>query len=454
MNGGQPTDTAQGPLGNDERAELSRLRDEVAELRASISSGRAGGAAETTTRPRGRGHAFAAVVLIVLACLLAPVSVVTVWAKSQVFDTDRYVQTVAPLADDPAVQQMVTQRITAEIFSRIDVEGLTTDAISALQNVLPADVGDNLQALSGVVADGVQSATRGQIGNLVASNAFADAWVAANRAAHDELVATLSGTGGSALDIEGTAVSVQLGAFANAVKQRLVDGGFGLAARIPTINADIVILRSPDLPRVQRAFDLLNTLGFWLPFLALALLAAGVYAARDHRLAVVGAGLGLALSMLLVGVALALARLAYLDALPASVVPPDAAAVIYDTLVRFLREAIRAVGLAALVLAVGAFLLGPSRTATTVRRTSTSGAAALSGGLSSVGVRMQPVSQWVAPHTHLLRIGLALVALLVFVLPAYPTPALVVWVTIGLLAALLVLQVLSTPGTTGRAMSA
>jgi hypothetical protein len=42
-----------------------------------------------------------------------------------------------------------------------------------------------------------------------------------------------------------------------------------------------------------------------------------------------------------------------------------------------------------------------------------------------------------------------------FLLPAYPTPALVVWIAVGLLLALLVVQVLSTaPPTSGSAMPA
>jgi hypothetical protein len=448
----QSTGTDPGALSPDERQELARLRAEVAELRATPPTMEAEPA---PARPaRGRRNTVAAVLVLVLACLLAPVSVVAVWAKSQVFDTDRYVETVAPLANDPAVQKMVTTRITDEIFSRVDVEGLTSDAIGALQSTLPQNVGQNLQALSGVMADGVENVVQGQIGTLVASQQFADAWAEANRAAHDQLVATLSGQS-SALKVQGTTVSVQLAPFVNTVKQRLADRGFALAERIPTVNASFVVLRSNDLPRVQRGFDLLNTLGLWLPFLTLALLALGVYLARDHRLALVGAGLGVAASMLLVGVGLAVARLGYLDAIPASVMPPDAAAVIYDTVVRFLREGIRAVGLAALVIAAGAFLLGPSRTATTVRQTSTSGAAATSRGLSSLGVRMLPVSQRVEPHTHAVRIGLVLVAFMTFLLPAYPTPTLVLWIAVGLLVALLLLQVLSSPGrTTGQATPA
>ena len=70
--------------------------------------------------------------LIVIGCILAPLSVVAVWAKNQVTNTDRYVATVAPLADDPAIQNAVADRVTAEIFSYLDVVGITNQAVDAL----------------------------------------------------------------------------------------------------------------------------------------------------------------------------------------------------------------------------------------------------------------------------------------------------------------------------------
>ncbi|MGH1553422.1 hypothetical protein ACRAWF_20060, partial [Streptomyces sp. L7] len=43
----------------------------------------------------------ASAVLIVLTCVLVPVSVLTVWVHDIVLDTDRYVATVKPLASGP-----------------------------------------------------------------------------------------------------------------------------------------------------------------------------------------------------------------------------------------------------------------------------------------------------------------------------------------------------------------
>ena len=53
-----------------------------------------------------------------------------------------------------------------------------------------------------------------------------------------------------------------------------------------------VLFDVKNLTRAQAAFNLLNTLGVWLPVLTLVLLALGVYVARDHRRALVGAAVG------------------------------------------------------------------------------------------------------------------------------------------------------------------
>src|SRR5829696_9522875 len=58
----------------------------------------------------------------------------------------------------------------------------------------------------------------------------------------------------------------------------------------------------------------------------------------------------------------------YLDAVPATVLPHDAAAVAYDTIVRFLRAGLRMVLVLALVVGAGAFVSGSSVTAVRARQ--------------------------------------------------------------------------------------
>ena len=96
--------------------QIQQLQDQVADLAEQLEV--------SNTPPKPKGHwvrTFWSTVLIVVACLLAPLSVVSVWARGEVTDTSRYVQTVAPLAENPAIQDAVSARITAEIFTYVDV---------------------------------------------------------------------------------------------------------------------------------------------------------------------------------------------------------------------------------------------------------------------------------------------------------------------------------------------
>jgi hypothetical protein len=447
--------TTQVPaLGPDERRELEQLRTEVARLRAereglgpaghgTDGDGRDGDA--VPPRRRGLGRAAGATVLVLLAVVLVPLSVVSVWARAEVTDTDRYVETVAPLADDPAVQNAIAANITDEVFRYIDVQGLTTQAFTALaeRGSLPPALATQLQALAVPLSNAVRGFAEDQVLNAVRSDVFADAWEEANRAAHQELVAALTGEGETSVRLENNAVKVDMAAFVGVVKQRLVSSGFQLAERIPAVDVEFTVFQSEDVGKVQTGFRLLNTLGFWLPFVCVLLAGAGIYLARDHRRAFIGAGIGLALAMLVTGAALALARRAYLDGIPATVLPPDAAAVLFDTLVRFLRDAIRAGFLVGLLAAIGGFLAGPSVTAVALRRVTDAVFAAAKGGLVALGLDLGPVTARVSPHARALKAAVLVAAFLIVLLQRYRTPEFVVWVVVGTLAALAIVKFLA-----------
>ena len=173
--------TDDAALSPDERAELERLRAEVADLRTQVS------AAPTVVEPavvaptprprRQRWRSVVATLLIVIGCILAPISVVAVWTKNLVTDTDQYVATVAPLASDPAIQSAIADKITAEVFTHLDVVGITNQAVDALaERGLPPLIATQLHALSQPLSSGVQSFVRDKVGEVMASDAFVNAW--------------------------------------------------------------------------------------------------------------------------------------------------------------------------------------------------------------------------------------------------------------------------------------
>src|SRR5512134_3492589 len=100
------SDARPTPLTADERHELELLRTEVASLRSQ----------NVTEHPdaprRHRLRRVAGVLVITLGCLLAPLSVLSVWLDSQLTDTDAYVETVTPLIEDPAVQDALATAVT------------------------------------------------------------------------------------------------------------------------------------------------------------------------------------------------------------------------------------------------------------------------------------------------------------------------------------------------------
>ena len=117
-------------------ARLQLLETENARLRAVATVPLA---APVAPRPRRKvGRSTAAVVLILIGALLAPVAVVGSWARGLVVDTDRYVDTVAPIAQDPLVQSAVSNRITLAVVDALNVEQLTTQAVDCLLYTSPS----------------------------------------------------------------------------------------------------------------------------------------------------------------------------------------------------------------------------------------------------------------------------------------------------------------------------
>ncbi len=113
---GRMTDsgTAGPHPGSAAEAEVARLRAELARLRQE--------AARAHGRRRGWWRPVLAGFLVAVAALLAPLSVLATWASGQIEDTDRYVATVGPLANDPDVQKAIAARAEQVIFSYLDLD--------------------------------------------------------------------------------------------------------------------------------------------------------------------------------------------------------------------------------------------------------------------------------------------------------------------------------------------
>ena len=429
----QPAD-ADKTLTPDERAELERLRTETAELRSQETS--------ATRRRHFSWRTPVAVVLIFLGCLLAPEAVLGVWAANQVSDTGRYVANVEPLIHDPAIQNALTDKITIQITSRLNVTGVVNQAAAQLNSKGLTRISSLLNTFGPQIASSVTGFIHSTVHSVVSSPAFATAWVQVNTVAHGQIVKVISGQGNSSISVSNGKVVIGLGPFINIVKQDLVARGFTLANSIPPINPTFELFSARDLEKAQSGYRLINAFKIVSPILVLLLIGAGVYVARNHRRALIGAGLGFAFSMLFLGVGLQIFRSIYLNSVPSSVLPSDAAAALFDTFVRFIKDGLRALLVLGLVVAAGAFLTGPSRTAVGTRSAFRSGLGRL-GELS--GVSNGPVGQWTYTHRKSLRIGAVALAALIFVFWGQPTALVVILIVVLLLVVLGLIELIGRP---------
>jgi hypothetical protein len=404
--------------------------------------------AEPRGRPRrARRRRFswrtpAASLLIILGCILAPLSVLGVWTANQVSDTSRYVANVAPLIKDPAIQNALTAKLTSEIVTRIDVKGRTDQAAAELSQKGFTRIGSLLQGVSGSLATGVQGFVHSRIHKIVIGPRMANAWTQVNRVASQQLIAVLSGRGGKngALGVSNGQVTLDLAPLIAVAKQDLVARGLTIAGKIPIVHATFALFPSKNLAKAQKAYRLINDLKIVLPILTLVLLGLGVLTARGHRRALIGAGLGFAASMLVLGAGLAIARAFYLNSVPASA-SADAAAAAFDILVRFIKTALRTLLVAGLIVAAGAFFTGPSAAAVRTRSAFSSGLGRLRRGGESAG----PAGAWTYAHRHGLRIGAVALAALIFVFWGRPTAAVTIMIAVLLLAALGLIELIGRP---------
>lgn len=216
--------------------------------------------------------------LVVLTGLFALIAVVSVHVDANLLTTDRYVELVTPLADDPAIEDAVAERVSTTVVDRVPLDQLTDQALGRLRSPdttlgrllglggSELGVEDLLSNLGPLLQNQFDEATQRQTRRVIDSDTFGQAWVAANRAGHERAVRLLRGGGPGVATADGR-IEVDLGALVGAVKDRLVGSGFAPAAAIPTTDTSLVLVDSGPLAQVQQVITGVDRLAPWAPWL-------------------------------------------------------------------------------------------------------------------------------------------------------------------------------------------
>lgn len=390
-------------------------------------------------------------VMITLTCILVPLSLITVWVHDIVLDTGRYVETVKPLASNPAIEAAAANRITEAVKVRVDGKEVTSDVATWLESQgLPPRVGDAVRSLAPQLDDAAAQVAHKAATRFTESDRFETVWTDANRAAHTAVVHALTGKGRGAVGVDEGTVTLDVGAAVETVKQDLVNAGVKPADKIPDVDKQLVLVQSDKLEKIQGAAHALDVLGNWLPVLTVVLGAIGVLLARRRRRALVTTALGAAAACLILIIALAIARRFYLDHLPAQVQSRDAASAIFDTLLRFLKLSVRTALVLGIVVALGAYLSGSGRLPRALRGKLEHVADSVAHWGDRHGMQTGRAGTWVVAQRRWLTLGTLLLVALGFALWNHPTGLTILLLVIVLLVILAVIALLAASGRVTR----
>ena len=391
-----------------------------------------------TARPRRRWRSFLATLLLVLAGVLTPIAILANYLNAQITDTNRYVETIAPLASNEAVQSYAADTLTTELFRQVDVQKFVTDALP-----------DQAQALAAPIVTAVETFTRQATLRVLQTSQFQQVWEEANRIAHERLVKVLTGSGSAVVVTRDGAVTLDLTPLFGLVKDRLHDAGVTAFDNVTPDSSKLTItlFRSESLYQIRSAVGFLERIALVLPLLVFGFVLLAVWLSRYRRRAFVWGAVSLTLGVLALAIFIAVARGLYLDAAAGADLPEPVAAVMYDTLLRSLHTVIRDILVLSLVVVLVVLYTGPSRPARSLRAGVGRSVAWLGREADESAWRVLRPERVISSHKTGIQAAVAILAFATALWWSYPTPAVLLGICLVALVVLGVIEFFGRPPT-------
>ena len=407
-----------------EAAGLDAIQVDEAELLAEIERLKAENEKLVSARVLDKhiGRRVSTVILLVLGALLFGLAISAVWLNRTIMNEDRWVNTVAPLAQDVAIQDYVAMKASDTIVANVDIQGYVDRALAQLPQ--------QAQILSTPVTNAIDNFIRQSATKVVRSEQFYTVWVQMNRFGHKAFIAAISDKTTGAVQKQGGTVTLDTRVLVDHIKSALSSRGLEFVNNIsiPVRNQQIVLFDSPELEALGNAIRAMNAMVFVLPFLALAMLAGGVAIAVDRRKAVLWMGVGVTISMIVPLEAIYLAQAPFVDAAyQLGGMPAPAAQAAYTLVFRNLVVAQQLFAVVGLLFVVGAVLAGPNRFATSLR-------AGFQHGLASIGPDWDfgSVGEWIFVHRSGMRTSGIIGAIAILLLAPVRSVAGIIWLVVGI----------------------
>jgi hypothetical protein len=313
-------------------------------------------ASTATAAPLSRKRRILIWVLVVLATVLALVSILTTWVNRQMLDNDAWNRATTQVIEDPKVQTAIGNFTVNQLYENVDVT-------AALEKRLPPRFEGFAPTLSGALE---QPLARG-VALLLQRPKVQQAFISASTVAHHKLVNVLENKTGYGIETGSGVVTLDL-------HELVVELGtqLGLSsdtlAKLPAKAGTVTLMKSSQLSAAQTGVQAVRVLSVWLLVAVLVLYGLAIYLARGRRRATLrNAGFGFAIAGVLVLIIRNLLGSYLTDALASPGYEP-ATHRLYLIGTSVLGQIGQAALLYGLVAALGAILAGPTGAAIWLRR--------------------------------------------------------------------------------------
>jgi len=307
--------------------------------------------------PSSRGRRGIALALVVLASLAAFGAVLAIWVDRQVLNTGNWTAASSELLERPVIRDRVAGYLTDQLYANVDVEGELRDALP-----------ERAQPLAAPIANAFRDRVEARAREALAREDVQQMWEDANRAAHEAMLRIIEGDG-PIVSTEGGAVVLDLKALLAETETRAGIGGRAGQA-LPEDAAQVTIMRSDQLETAQAVGNALQALPVVLVVLSLGLFGGALLVAPGWRRRALRAyGVGFVVVGAGALVAESLASDAIVDSLAQTASGEPVVREVLDIYTPLLEQAATATIGYGVVMVAGAWLAGPTRWATAIRRT-------------------------------------------------------------------------------------
>jgi len=212
-----------------------------------------------------------AFVLVVLFAVALYAANHAVWFATTVLSTDQFVDTLAPLPEDPAVAAALGSQFATSVIENNDVAG-------TVAGLLP----DGIAFISAPITEAIEGVISDAATQIIGSDVFTQVWERSLRFTHNAVITVLDGgPRGNLIANEGSVV-LDLSGLAADVDTRLSNLGIDVFDA-EQITAQIVIFDGSNLGFAQWIAELIYAVRWAAPIAVIILLGAALFVATDRK---------------------------------------------------------------------------------------------------------------------------------------------------------------------------